>query len=54
MNDATSQTDEPAEKKDSPENVEAEGRARVVKSTPPLTTVPRDESTTTTVPRDIE
>jgi hypothetical protein len=51
MSDEKSQTDEQAETKDSPENDEAEGRG--VKSGPPLTTVPRDE-VSTTVPRDVD
>jgi hypothetical protein len=51
MSDTESQTDESADKTIT-ENEEAEGRA-VLKSTPPLTTVPRDD-TNTTVPRDID
>ena len=51
MNDE-SQTDKAADKKDNPENEDAQGRE--LKGRPPLTTVPRDEETNTTVPRDTD
>ena len=52
MSKPESQTDEPADKKDNPEKEDAEGRG--LKPREPLTTVPRDEETNTTVPCDTD
>ena len=52
MDNAESQTDKTAEKTDNPANEDAEGRG--LKPREPLTTVPRDEETNTTVPRDTD